>query len=822
MAWWPLGRSRRETAGVDAPATPPTAVPVVRPAASDGAWRDLPGLQRALAEPLRPVAISNDFRASLATHTDPSFVAPLSHRVDPSAGGLVDGLVSAGQPQPHRSFGELPVLPRPTSASAPRVQRRVEWSGAVNLPTVSWELPGLAAADPSDPNPPAAAPIDPVASDLLVAGPEADSGADPVASPAGTLGAAQTWPSSPPVSAEDSRVGVVRPPSADLPVTPTAISAPVVSRSVDPAAGSAPLSGFAAAISNLNGAGPTSHDVEEPGKDPVATAPRLGAAVQRWPDVGGAGERPSVGGVSELRWDASGGTENRPAVPSVSRDQTAGATIRPSQLAPSNGVQAGAAGLGDRDLPTTGLSVSRAAADPAPQRPLEAIQTLTADAPPAPGPRARFTSDPLAQRSVGPAALSRDIPPVSGRVTHSATVSTLARSTPASLPVVSRAVGEVGVPVDPTRPPRSPTFADRSTDVPTLRPRLERTPMALQRTSLTGSPSAQPEPPVQRIEFLPPLGAQTPARSSAPATGTRPTVEAPAIVEPSQPSRHDSESTPRFTAPAASAPEARVLALARPAVQRRAAAAAGHDADPSLVAAEPTVLREPAESTAPVSGWDAGETDVPPMLSESSGPAVATESWRPESSPVESPQPESSRPVWSPLETAPVAGGGLAASYSHRVGQPSPAVAVGPAMPVQRSTHPMESPSSTRSSSPLVVSRQAASPEPSQVGRSSGAASFAAMFGAAQVTQSGETGSAATDGFTSVQLAPADDAPAPSAPPSESPAAPSASSAAPPAPAGAAPTDLDEMARRLYEPLSARLRAELWLDRERAGVMSDV
>jgi hypothetical protein len=30
------------------------------------------------------------------------------------------------------------------------------------------------------------------------------------------------------------------------------------------------------------------------------------------------------------------------------------------------------------------------------------------------------------------------------------------------------------------------------------------------------------------------------------------------------------------------------------------------------------------------------------------------------------------------------------------------------------------------------------------------------------------------------------------------------------------------MARRLYEPLSARLRAEFWLDRERAGVMSDV
>ena len=34
-------------------------------------------------------------------------------------------------------------------------------------------------------------------------------------------------------------------------------------------------------------------------------------------------------------------------------------------------------------------------------------------------------------------------------------------------------------------------------------------------------------------------------------------------------------------------------------------------------------------------------------------------------------------------------------------------------------------------------------------------------------------------------------------------------------------TELDEMARRLYEPLSARLRAELWLDRERYGLVTD-
>ena len=37
-----------------------------------------------------------------------------------------------------------------------------------------------------------------------------------------------------------------------------------------------------------------------------------------------------------------------------------------------------------------------------------------------------------------------------------------------------------------------------------------------------------------------------------------------------------------------------------------------------------------------------------------------------------------------------------------------------------------------------------------------------------------------------------------------------------------AAADLDELARRLFEPLSARLRAELWLDRERAGLVTDV
>ena len=34
--------------------------------------------------------------------------------------------------------------------------------------------------------------------------------------------------------------------------------------------------------------------------------------------------------------------------------------------------------------------------------------------------------------------------------------------------------------------------------------------------------------------------------------------------------------------------------------------------------------------------------------------------------------------------------------------------------------------------------------------------------------------------------------------------------------------NIDELARRLYEPLAARLREELWLDRERAGWMTEL
>lgn len=86
------------------------------------------------------------------------------------------------------------------------------------------------------------------------------------------------------------------------------------------------------------------------------------------------------------------------------------------------------------------------------------------------------------------------------------------------------------------------------------------------------------------------------------------------------------------------------------------------------------------------------------------------------------------------------------------------------------------------------------------------------------------------DGATVQRLGAAPDA-SPTAPPTETvvqttlPADAAAPAAAPtPDAAAATPTaeQLEEMARRLYEPMASRIRAELWQDRERAGLLTDL
>jgi hypothetical protein len=53
-------------------------------------------------------------------------------------------------------------------------------------------------------------------------------------------------------------------------------------------------------------------------------------------------------------------------------------------------------------------------------------------------------------------------------------------------------------------------------------------------------------------------------------------------------------------------------------------------------------------------------------------------------------------------------------------------------------------------------------------------------------------------------------------------ATPATAGAQPGAAPGTAGADVDELARRLYDPLAARLKDELRLDRERAGFLTDL
>jgi hypothetical protein len=102
------------------------------------------------------------------------------------------------------------------------------------------------------------------------------------------------------------------------------------------------------------------------------------------------------------------------------------------------------------------------------------------------------------------------------------------------------------------------------------------------------------------------------------------------------------------------------------------------------------------------------------------------------------------------------------------------------------------------------------------MGVSSKTVGLAEMFALAAGQSSAGEATIQRSAETGVQRAADPPAPAPTAAPPAAPAGP----AGPAAPMSS--SELEEMARRLYEPLSARLRAELWQDRERSGLLTDL
>ncbi|MCB0893673.1 MAG: hypothetical protein KDB51_17950, partial [Propionibacteriaceae bacterium] len=117
---------------------------------------------------------------------------------------------------------------------------------------------------------------------------------------------------------------------------------------------------------------------------------------------------------------------------------------------------------------------------------------------------------------------------------------------------------------------------------------------------------------------------------------------------------------------------------------------------------------------------------------------------------------------------------------------------------------------------PVQAPLTAVPPRPSSRGPAAGEGmSFASMF-ADFVTDDHEPTLQRDEAEPAPEPTPA--IPAEPTPTGSTPGAVSAGAAPAAAPSG----NLDELARRLYEPLAARLREELWLDRERAGWLTDI
>ncbi len=240
----------------------------------------------------------------------------------------------------------------------------------------------------------------------------------------------------------------------------------------------------------------------------------------------------------------------------------------------------------------------------------------------------------------------------------------------------------------------------------------------------------------------------------------------------------------------------------------------------------------PADLAAPGHGWAGGDPIVTPAAFDAPAafePPAGHRGWTPPT-PVRGPAivQRSMPPATTPSAPS-VTGPGPLSSSVTGVGPVAPAPtswSSGPAAaphPVAPAVQP--SPAISSAPEPLVqLLADTGASQPPQVGSTTASSSrtvgFAEIF--ALVTGDGpaaEPGDlplqrdiAAAPAPAAIEVQLADAAPA---------SAPSASSA-PAAPGGSAGGDIEEMARRLYEPLSARLRAELWQDRERAGLLTDL
>ncbi len=966
MRWWPWGRRREEPTVGPAESRPP----LIGSAEPDGAWRDLPGVQRTLADPLRPVAINEDFRDSLTSYADPSFAAPLAHQIDPEAGGLVGGLVAPGAPYARPTGQDLAVpartkpsvtrrrIPSAEQVHPPPIQRSVMLDDPADLSTVALELPETGWAAPG-PQPPSAAPE--ALTQTEVATPTET--ARPVEATMPTVAAIPATPGGMPASTEVAISAEVAG-STDAPIaaeargsTAAAVSAqalsaeaaaaarpeavksaeaPAPSEAAISAEAPAPTEAAMAQEFSAPAGAPSSASTFAPDAPPIKAASTRTLGVEASSGGKKVSQVPaSVTPVRELPVVAR--SVDRSIGPELSRPPRTGESAQPSDRERVKGGPT----TDSLALPVVGRSADPIAESAPVSGFAEAIINLTGAREAAADAGGAVTSDDQTaagddQANSGDdhaisgdhAATSYDHAPtgddraatgkdhVASSDDHLAASALPATAVPvqrvaregqsvsggeAELLVVAesavaRVVSDSSLPVVTSRHAAGSPSAEEGgqprsearSDKPTLGVLIARAPLTFQRSLMTERVSPPLEPAAQRVEFLAPRLApsrpttassstqsQVPsARPTSPATSAARMMPATATPAPStqrlpsQDRKHGSNSPASH--PLAGSrqkmqleepqpgerqlgerqPEEAQLdapqvadTVAEASVQRLQSldpTASTQAAPPELtlppemhanptweidtvaedLAGHPTadVQTMPAVALLPAGQSVVDAPKAPAVAEVSHGPAVLAEPW-----PISPPNPASQRDVptrHGALPTVSRLAVDAPTNSTSRSSGANPRIVVGPSIPLQHiaaSQVPSAGPSS-----PLIASRQAAANPSSSESPSGGEMSFASKFGSEGRS---ETGSPAADGFTSVQLQSADEA----TPTASEPAAdadtpstlPISSSAASPAAAGIPPVDLDEMARRLYEPLSARLKAELWLDRERAGVMSD-
>ena len=755
MAWWAQPLARLLGRPASGPGTRTAAAPVSRPSA--GGWNDVPRLQRVLAEPIAPVAINDRFRDSLAAFANPSLLAPLSHRVDAGVGGLVDGLVTPGEPGGGYRAPELAV-PQAAASTAPAVQRRAgsaspAWQPAdTDLAVVPMEYPEASTPPPTLVEAPADEVLLTHGEHLAADGP--DAAGQPVAEGAGPQ----------------------RPVPTDLPVVaPT----PAVQRSV---------AGSPSATVQPSEAGPPSA-TGQPSE--AAAARAIEAGVRSLPVQRSSADR-SVHGAGSAPAAVQRTAVTAPQQPTGSVE----ATAQREPADPDRPASAEPPAVLQRTLPVVSAPGRPASAavtlTPSTERPTVDVQRSAevgyTEVPLVLAPNGALDGETFGRSAVSPVERG-DAPLLSGApsVTPAGSGERHASRIPVDLPVSRTAASERPSDAwDAGAPGLSPAAT------PTDGSLVGAAPSGSSLPDLTVSRSVMSTGPIGRVDG----GTSEASRSAAPA-GDRLVGAAPGGMLPPELSVGGESSVSREVS-----------------------------ASPALTVSRSAVSS--GVSTVSASGRaDAGTRVVSPFAA----PALDRL--------VDAAPPGMSSPVELMVSRSAASSGASTVSASGRVDAatsslfphttpPTMTHAEAPIIAVQRrsaAVHPLSVPVSSpvqSSQPPLALVRQPSSRTPEAGPRPGEGMSFASMF-------AGFTGESvpAEAGFGTVQRDVGGDASAPPAPAAAEPApaetTPSTPAAAAPAPAAApAATNVDELARRLYEPLAARLREELWLDRERAGWLTDL